>query len=167
MHRVTKRVLIFGLLVLPALLGAAAIWYLPHAEVPLSQELPDAELIPVAFAEIRDGGPDHPAAGNVTLYLNNETNEWFLYFQGYRAEAGREARFFLTEEADPQTRGEVDRGVRLSVPERGRADARGDFLVPIPEEVDPRDHAGLVAWDLRFDQRHSVATLTPYPADDT
>lgn len=167
MHRVTKRVLIFSLLVTPALLGAAAIWFLPHAEVPRSEELPDAEVTPFAFAEVRDGGPDHPAQGNVTLYLNNETNAWFLYFQGYEAVAGREARFFLTLQEDPRTRAEVEDGLQLSVPERGRADARGDFMVPVPEEADPRGYAAVVAWDLRFDERHSVAPFTPLHPDDT
>ena len=127
----------------------------------MSDELPHGEFVPYAFAEITDGSTRHGAGGNVTLYLDNETNEWVLYFQGYEASAAPDARFFLCEHPDPMTRDEIDSCTRLSVPGRGPADVRGDFLVPIPEDVDPQGHGSVVAWDLRFNHRLAVAHLDP------
>lgn len=161
MARVRKRVLVFTLLLAPALLGLTAYWFIPRLEVPRAEELPDGDLVPHAFAQVRDGGADHPASGNVTLYLDNETNSWFLYFQGYKADRGHDVRFFLTPDPDPKTRDHVELGIQLTVPGRGPADTRGDFVVPIPDDADPLKSSGLVAWDLRFNQRYAVATLQP------
>jgi hypothetical protein len=159
-HRVTKRVLIFALLVTPALLGLAAYWYLPRPEVPRAEALPEGELVMYAFGVIEDGGPKHPASGNVTLYLDNETQQWLLYFQGYQAPPGRDARLFLCQGPDPQTRSEIEACIQLVVPGRGLADVRGDFLVPLPEEVSqPLSYGSVVTWEMRFDHRHAVAPL--------
>lgn len=161
MKRATKRVLVFALLVVPALIGLGAYWFIPRAEVPRDEGLPEGDWQAFAYGEVRDGGPEHPAAGNVTLYRDNETQEWVLYFQGYDASRGRDARFFLTLDPDPEDRAQIDEGVELSVPGIGPADARGDFVVPVPDDVDPSEFGAVVAWDLRFDERHALATLDP------
>lgn len=159
--RGTKRALVFLLLITPAILGAAAYWYLPRSEVPRDDFLPDDELIVVAFGMVEDGGPDHRASGNVTLYWNNDTKEWFLYFQGYDASRGWDTRFFLTQSDDPRSMEEAQQGLELRVPDRGTADVRGTFMIPIPEGENPLDYSAVVAWEMRFDTRHSVTVLEP------
>ncbi len=162
MQRGTKRLLVFLLLITPAILGAAAYWYLPRSEIHHQETLPDEQLVALAFGQVQDGDPRHPASGNVTLYWNNDTKEWFLYFQGYEASRGWDTRFFLTEDEDPDSKEQAKDGLELRVPERGTADLRGDFIVPIPPvEEEPTRFAAVVAWEMRFDQRHAVAPLDP------
>lgn len=162
MQRGTKRLLVFLLLITPAILGAAAYWYLPRSEIPRQETLPDEEVVAVAFGEVRPGDARHPASGNVTLYWNNDTTQWFLYFQGYDASRGWDTRFYLTEHEDPASKDEATQGLELRVPDRGTADVRGDFIVPIPESgEEPTRYAAVVAWEMRFDERHAVAALEP------
>ncbi|HEX2021319.1 MAG TPA: DM13 domain-containing protein, partial [Candidatus Thermoplasmatota archaeon] len=57
--------------------------------------------------------------------------------------------FYLTPSNDPMTAGDVEgQGARLRTPHgfMGQATARGDFLVPLPADLDPTRYGALVAW---------------------
>lgn len=167
-----KRLLVTLLVVAPALIIGLVFVVLPKAETPRDAALPPGDHQLLATVDVQDGGPDHPAEGNVSLYWNG--TGYFLRFQGFESRSGPNVWFFATRTTDADSEQKIeDEGLLVRVPGPGQATYRGTFNVPLPPEFTPSEYPALVAWDRTFDTRFAlavfgdVAPMEPVSPDDT
>lgn len=101
----------------------------------------------------------HKASGTVTLYEDEEGT--FLFFEDYQATSGPDVYFFLsTSSIGDYNGGEV---VKVLVPggaEGGQATLRGDFRVPVPDDVDATQYRSVIAWCEDFSVEFGHARLS-------
>ncbi|MDZ7701764.1 MAG: DM13 domain-containing protein [Halobacteriales archaeon] len=109
-----------------------------------------------------EGKAGHTVRGQVSLVEDAEG--YLLRFEDYEQTQGPDVYVYLTQVADPDTRGAVGAGYKVRIDGgagNGESTKVGTFEQRLPDDLDPRAFRGVAIWCDRFATPFGAATLEP------